>query len=136
MADESSILSLSTFHMKTYHDITLVIVLMMMSSISAIASTQTGTASWYGKENSRSCTGKKLQHKIPATAHRTLPIGSVVKITALKTGKSVLAVVEDRGPYTKHRLVDVNIAAARKLGMIKRGITTVRVETISWMNIK
>lgn len=89
-----------------------------------------GMASWYGPENSKSATGKPLHHKIPAAAHKTLPIGSMVKITSVKTKKSVIVVIEDRGPYVRGRVVDVNRAAAKKLGIIKDGITKVTVEKI------
>ena len=89
-----------------------------------------GMASWYGPENSRSATGKPLHHRVPAAAHKTLPIGTMVKITSVRTNKSVIAVIEDRGPYVKGRVVDVNRAAAKELGIIKSGITKVTVEKI------
>ena len=54
----------------------------------------------------------------------------MVKITSLRTGKAVVAVIEDRGPYTKGRIVDVNKAAAKELGLIKSGVTKVIVERI------
>lgn len=92
--------------------------------------TQKGMASWYGAENKRSCTGKPLHHKIPAVAHKTLPIGAHVKITSVRTKKSVVAVVEDRGPYKSGRIVDLNYAAAKRLGIINDGITKVTVEQI------
>ena len=91
---------------------------------------QKGMASWYGKENWRSSTGKRLNHKSPALAHKTLPIGTVVKVTSVRTNRSVRAVVEDRGPYTKNRIVDLNYPAAKELGIVKDGITKVKVEII------
>ncbi len=91
---------------------------------------QKGMASWYGKENWRSSTGKRLAHKSPALAHKTLPIGTVVKVTSMRTNRSVRAVVEDRGPYTKNRIVDLNYPAAKELGIVKDGITKVKVEII------
>jgi rare lipoprotein A len=94
------------------------------------ANAQTGVASWYGPENYRSSTGKRLTNKVPALAHKTLPIGTKVKVTELKTKKSIIAVVEDRGPYTKNRIVDLNKIAAQKLGMINIGITKVKIEKL------
>lgn len=91
---------------------------------------QKGMASWYGKENRRSSTGKILKHKTPALAHKTLPIGTVVKVTSLRTKRTVKAVVEDRGPYTKGRIVDLNYPAAKELGILKDGITKVQVEVV------
>jgi rare lipoprotein A len=92
---------------------------------------QRGIASWYGRENSRSCTGKILQHtKYPAAAHKTLPIGSFVKITNTRTKKHTLAVIEDRGPYTKNRIIDLNTCAAKEIDIINSGVAEVIVEVI------
>ena len=78
-------------------------------------------ASWYGKENKKSATGKPLHKKQPALAHKTLPFGTWVKITSIRTKKQVIAVVEDRGPFTKGRIADLNFLAAKELGIIKVG---------------
>jgi len=94
-------------------------------------SSETGMASWYGSENTRSSTGKKLTNTTPAAAHRTLPIGTKVKVTSLKTKKSVIVLIEDRGPYTKKRIVDLNKIAAKQLGIIKQGITRVVIEIVT-----
>jgi rare lipoprotein A len=92
---------------------------------------ETGYASWYGKENRVSCKGKVLQHtKYPALAHRTLSIGSKVKVTNLKNNKTITAVVEDRGPYAKKRIADFNYAAAKELGMITDGVVPIVLEKL------
>jgi rare lipoprotein A len=110
---------------------TLTLTLMMFTEVVASASTtQKGIASWYGKENYKSCTGKRLEHKKPALAHKTLPMGTVVKITDTKTKKSVVAVVEDRGPYISGRIADLNIPAAKELGILKCGIAKVTLEKV------
>lgn len=93
--------------------------------------TQVGIASWYGIENTKSSTGKRLTRTLPAVAHKTLPMGSKVKITSHRTKKSVVAVVEDRGPYTRGRIVDLNLIAAKKLGITKSGIAKVTLEKIN-----
>jgi rare lipoprotein A len=54
-------------------------------------------------------------------AHRSLPFGSKIKVTYLKTGKSVEVVINDRGPHAKGRIIDVSRAAAQALGMVKDG---------------
>lgn len=87
-----------------------------------------GLASWYGRENKISSTGKKIQHNTPALAHKSLPLGCFVRITNLKTNDMVIARVEDRGPYVKGRIADVNIAAARVLKMQVSGIIRVKIE--------
>jgi len=108
----------------------LLITSVLMVLCQSNAQGQIGVASWYGAENSVSCTGKRLHHNRPALAHKTLKIGSYVKITDLKTKKSVIAVVEDRGPYIKGRIADVNKAAAKKLGILEKGITKVSIVKI------
>ena len=103
---------------------------MLTETVVSATVPQKGIASWYGKENYKSCTGKRLHHSKPALAHRTLPIGSFVKITDNKTRKSVIAVVEDRGPYVSGRIADLNIPAAKQLGIIKCGIANVTLERL------
>lgn len=63
-------------------------------------------------------------------AHKTLPFGTKVKVTCIKSKKTVIAVVDDRGPYTKNRIIDLNRTAAVKLGMIKDGVTKVKIEIV------
>lgn len=87
-----------------------------------------GMASYYGGENKKSAFGKKLSSNKLEAAHRTLALGSRVKVTSLKTGKSVIVTIVDRGPYAKKRIIDLNKLAARRIGLDKLGITKVRVE--------
>lgn len=96
----------------------------------ANCSANEGMASWYGKENRISSTGKPLNRKLFAAAHKHLPIGCKVKVTSIRTNKSVIVVIEDRGPYAKARIIDLNYLAARKLGILKCGITKVKLEKI------
>ncbi len=92
---------------------------------------ETGYASWYGKENKVGSTGKVLQHYTrPALAHKTLPIGTKVLIVNQKNNRSVVAVVEDRGPYKKGRIADLNYIAAKNIGMINDGVVKVKLERL------
>lgn len=111
--------------MKTFTLFLMVSVLPIKASPS-----QTGVASWYGRENSRSCTGKKLHHNVPAAAHKHLPLGSWVKVTSTKSRRSVVVLIEDRGPYKKNRIIDLNLPAAKQLGMTKKGIDQVTLEVL------
>jgi rare lipoprotein A len=63
-------------------------------------------------------------------AHRTAPFGTRLRVTDLETGRTVVVVVNDRGPFVRGRVVDVSLAAARKLGMVERGLARVRVEPV------
>lgn len=94
--------------------------------------TQEGTASYYGRElhGRRTSSGERFsKHKLTA-AHPTLAFGTMVKVTNLDNGKSVTVRINDRGPSTKKRIIDVSYAAAKKLGMVATGTAQVRIETI------
>ncbi len=104
--------------------------MLSLSSTAIAMPPQKGIASWYGKENTISSTGKRLTNKQPGLAHRTLPIGTKVKVVDVKTQKSVVAIVEDRGPYIKGRIVDLNYNAAKQLGIIEKGLAQVIVKPL------
>lgn len=106
------------------------IALFFALSLSALAS-ESGYASWYGHENKISSKGKVLQHyTYPALAHKTLPLGTKVFIVNQKNNKSVVAVVEDRGPYKKGRIADLNYIAAKNIGMLNDGVVKVKLERL------
>lgn len=94
--------------------------------------TQEGTASYYGRElhGRRTSSGERFsKHKLTA-AHPTLAFGTMVKVTNLDNGKSVTVRINDRGPSTKKRIIDVSYAAAKKLGMVAAGTAQVRIEAL------
>ena len=95
-----------------------------------VVKTEKGLASWYGNENKVASDGKKIEHKMPSIAHRSLPLGTQVKVTCVKTNKSVIAVVVDRGPYIRGRIADLNIPAAKKIGILTKGLATILLEVI------
>jgi len=68
-------------------------------------------------------------HKMTA-AHRTLPFGLKVRVTELSTDRSVIVRVNDRGPFARGRIIDLSLAAAQKLGIIRAGSATVRLELL------
>jgi rare lipoprotein A (peptidoglycan hydrolase) len=91
---------------------------------------ETGLASWYGPRfhGKLTASGEVFHQEKFTAAHPTLPWGSRVRVTNLANGKSVEVRINDRGPYGKGRIIDVSRAAARALGMVKSGITTVEIE--------
>jgi rare lipoprotein A len=97
---------------------------------------QLGLASWYGPgfHGEETASGEVFDQREMVAAHRTLPLGSVVRVTNLENGRRVTLRVIDRGPYgrnvRKGTIVDVSRAAARRLGFIKDGLTRVRLEVI------
>jgi rare lipoprotein A len=63
-------------------------------------------------------------------AHKTLPFGTRVRVTDAKTGRSVIVVINDRGPFNKGRVLDLSTTAAKALGMMERGIVLVRADVL------
>ena len=91
-----------------------------------------GIASYYARslEGHRTASGERYRGREMTCAHRTHPFGSVLRVTDVESGRSVLVTVTDRGPFAEGRVVDLSWAAARKLGMIERGVARVRVERV------
>jgi len=91
-----------------------------------------GMASWYGPgfHGRRSANGEVYNQNAMTAAHRSLPFGTQVRVTNLQTGKSVVVRINDRGPYTGNRVIDLSAAAAQYLGMIHSGIAPVRLDIL------
>ncbi len=91
---------------------------------------EVGIASWYGPEFHKGVTanGETYNMHMMTAAHRTLPLPSVVKVTNLDNGLSVLVRVNDRGPFVNNRIIDLSKAAAEKLDFIDSGTAKVKVE--------
>ena len=105
------------------------------SSIPADAkplSVETGLASWYGApyHNHRGSNGEIYNMHALTAAHRTLPLGSIVRVTNLKTGHSAIVRITDRGPFVEGRIVDLSLAAAKKVDVWQPGIAKVRLEVL------
>ena len=92
--------------------------------------TETGLASFYGRAHAGKVTasGGRFDHRDFTAAHRTLPFGTLVRVTNLANGRTVTVQITDRGPHIKTRIIDVSLAAARALGMQQKGVTRVRLE--------
>ncbi len=84
---------------------------------------ETGMASWYGApyHNRRGSNGEVYDMNAMTAAHLTLPLGSIVRITNLKTGNSALVRITDRGPFVEGRIVDLSLAAAKALDVYLPG---------------
>ncbi|WP_103221477.1 septal ring lytic transglycosylase RlpA family protein [Roseibium marinum] len=93
---------------------------------SAGAFQQCGKASWY-KLGGVTASGERADPSGLTAAHRTLPFGTLVRVTNLANGKAVTVRINDRGPFAKSRVIDVTRAAAKELGFIRRGVTRVQV---------
>jgi rare lipoprotein A len=94
--------------------------------------TETGRASWYGPpyHNRVGSNGEVYNMHAMTAAHRTLPLGAIVRVTNLKTGHSALVRITDRGPFIPGRILDLSLAAARKLDIYLPGVAEVKVEVM------
>jgi len=90
---------------------------------------QIGWASWYGQREAgrRTASGIIFNPAIRTAAHRSLPLGSCVRVTHLGNGRFLVVPIIDRGPYRFGRLIDLSQAAARDLGMERAGVARVRI---------
>ena len=95
-------------------------------------SVETGKASWYGApyHNRRSSNGEIYDMNQLTAAHRTLPLGSTVRVTNLKTGHSTIVRITDRGPFVEGRIVDLSLAAAKQADIWRAGVAKVRLEVL------
>jgi rare lipoprotein A len=93
---------------------------------------ETGMASWYGApyHNRRGSNGEVYNMHAMTAAHRTLPLGSIVRVTNVKTGHSAVVRITDRGPFVEGRIVDLSLAAAKALDVYLPGIAKVRLEVL------
>jgi rare lipoprotein A len=96
----------------------------------AASFSQVGVASWYGPRfiDHKTADGERFDADGMTAAHRTLPLNTMVRVTDLANGRSVIVRINDRGPFSPRRIIDLSPQAARALGM--KGLAQVRVETI------
>ena len=93
---------------------------------------QKGRASYYAAkfQGRRTASGESFNNKELTAAHRTLPFNSLLKITNTANGKEVVVRVNDRGPFSPNRILDISKAAADQLDMVRAGVATVTVEVV------
>lgn len=97
-----------------------------------VQKSQMGMASFYAAKfhGRRTANGEIFNKNGLTAAHRTLKFGTKVKVTRIKTGKSVIVRINDRGPFVRGRIIDLTPAAAKKIGLIKAGTARVNVEVL------
>lgn len=95
--------------------------------------TQTGIASWYGPpyNNRAAANGTVYNENGISAAHRTLPMGSLIRVTNVRTGQSAVMRITDRGPFVPGRILDLSIGAARAVGVYRPGLAEVRIDVYS-----
>lgn len=93
-----------------------------------------GTATYYtvkSNKGTRTASGIPLSDSKLTAAHRTLKFGTKVKVICLSSKKEVIVTITDRGPFTKGRVIDLSYAAAKKLGIERKGVTKVKLEKVT-----
>ena len=101
-------------------------------SVNAQDFTQEGIASFYADkfEGRTTANGEKYRHSKMTAAHKTLLFGTMVKVTNLENGKSVVVRINDRGPFVQGRIIDLSKSAAEKLGYVNQGLAKVKLEIV------
>jgi len=99
------------------------------ADVPAAKSPQRGVASWYA-ESHATASGEKYNPSILTAAHRTLPFGTMVKVTNLSTKCVAIVRINDRGPFKRSRIIDVSKAAAKQLKMFGSGTVSVQLEVV------
>jgi len=96
-----------------------------------------GYASWYGMQGGKvfehgklTASGQRYDQNAMTAAHKTLPLGTRVKVTNLENGKVIVVVINDRGPYIAGRIIDLSLRGARILGYKDKGTARVRIEAL------
>ena len=104
-----------------------------VSAPAPVPEDQVGVASWYGDhwQGRVMASGKPFDDQKLTAAHRTLPLNTQVRVTNLKTGRSVNVTITDRGPYVHGRVIDLSKAAAKRLGIVKKGLVPVEITTLT-----
>ena len=98
----------------------------------SVGDTETGIAAYYSNvfQGRRTASGERYDKNAYTAAHKRLPYGTRIRITNLENDKSVVVKINDRGPRSKKRMLDVSRRAAQDLGFIQKGLTKVRLEVI------
>ncbi|MBM3278854.1 MAG: septal ring lytic transglycosylase RlpA family protein [Candidatus Handelsmanbacteria bacterium] len=103
-----------------------------LKKISTKNAYQVGQASYYGKgfHGRRTAKGDTFDIRLMTAAHRVLPLGTFIKVTNLENGRTVELEVNDRGPFSRRRVLDVSLEAARRLDMVRKGSAKVMIEIV------
>lgn len=104
----------------------------LLFSVTGTAFAQCGGASWYGPgfHGKTAASGERFDQNAMTAAHKSLPFGTVVRVTDQRTGKSVQVKINDRGPFHRNRIIDLSKAAAAKLGIQRAGTGKVCVDAV------
>nr|WP_227672209.1 MULTISPECIES: septal ring lytic transglycosylase RlpA family protein [Psychrobacter] len=131
LALNSSLLANNTSQLSNDEDVLERLTAVASNSVSKFK--QTGLASWYGRKfhGRKTASGDTFDMNGLTAAHRSLPLNCYVKVTNKNNGKSVVVKVNDRGPFSGNRVLDLSYGAAKQLGMTAEGVGNVSIERVS-----
>ena len=123
---------ITNYHIRIAGILTMLVLSVNLKSQTSNLKTENGKASYYAKSwtGRRTSNGERLHHDSMTCAHKTLPFGTLLKVTNLLNGKQVVVRVTDRGPFVRGRIVDLSWGAAKAIGMLSQGIAPVTVERV------
>lgn len=106
---------------------------LLLSTVAVQAGTECGVASWYGGKTDglhgkRTASGEIFNTHDMTAAHKTLPFGTVVKVVNQRTGEETMVRINDRGPFTRGRIIDLSNASAKQVGIFRSGVGKVCIE--------
>ena len=120
------------------HEVTTseIVTTVRMPKATVLTRIRSGLASWYGDmwQGRRTASGRIFDMNEMTAAHKTLPFGSKVKVTDLRNKRSVIVTITDRGVLFPDRVIDLSLAAARELKMVRMGVDPVRLELLTFQN--
>ncbi|ADO82241.1 septal ring lytic transglycosylase RlpA family protein [Ilyobacter polytropus] len=127
--------------MKNKFNIFIILILLLISGCSAVSKktevyskthTLKGMASWYGKDfhGRLTASGEKYNIRYYTAAHKSLPFGTIVRVTNLNNGKSVRVKINDRGPFVKGRVIDLSPKAFKSIASLNSGVIPVKIEIL------
>jgi rare lipoprotein A len=104
------------------------------AAVPGFAAQEEGLASWYGGkfQGRTTSSGEIFDTNLMTAAHKSLPFGTIVKVTDQDTGRSTVVKINDRGPFVEGRIIDLSRAAAEELDMVGRGVARVTVEVVDF----
>ncbi|MDR3705980.1 MAG: septal ring lytic transglycosylase RlpA family protein [Paludibacteraceae bacterium] len=108
------------------------LILILFTYVLGVFAQKIGTASFYGKRlhGRHTNSGEKLDNSSFTAAHKTLPFGTLVRVTNLKNNKSVVVKINDRGRFKRGRVIDLTYAAAKEIDMLRDGIANVQLDVL------
>lgn len=122
--------------LKMYNLKAFILILLFLSFTFITHAQEKGKASYYADkfEGKSTASGQKYQQHLKTAAHRTLPFGTLVKVTNVYNNKTVVVIINDRGPFRHGRIIDLSKSAAQEIGGVRLGVFEVEIQALPDMD--